>query len=531
MVPKKTRTMIAGTVVLLSLLLPLSGCEAVRPQHPTIEGMDLERMGKEYDQKVVQDNIRRFKDKYQRHFAEGRYFADLSEAKKKLNEEYNLYLKAQMDKVFPEPYILRMEAEFVNSEVQAYAKGEKTLSEILQSPGENILSLKGQFFGFRKNPRKEPYQEEDMPEYMLFEKLAQEYVKEGVDFIEIWVNEYPQTLLEKYPLEEMNKQENLFLYLKGEPRKILSGYLMKTYYDGGYNYKLGEPPISLVRSGMTDKPYPGGREYPKHPITEEDETPEFVIRDNLYALQKKYNMEFFHITLNYYAPVAYPQMYFLSLHNYYLNNPNDPEGFDHFLGLYYQHLLNEKIRPLLEEEGLAEEVLCFVQTEPADMEFRKGMPVRTIREPYPFGKEGHTKEDFLFGGYSGWAHLNFLVLNTPQKSVDIGKVKRVIEKLDPIAGIRRRNLEQAVENPALGGRNLRIHSFLIDEYGKKVVKDLFRRHPLTERDNNPALNFRNVFADTYDIRSETEGFLYLDIFAEKTGEEIVVLKRVSDGKE
>ncbi|MDO4719808.1 MAG: hypothetical protein Q4A78_04025 [Peptostreptococcaceae bacterium] len=524
MVHRQTRTMITLTVVLLSLLLPLSACEAVRPQYPTIEGMDLERMGKEYDQKVVQDNIRRFKDKYQRHFAEGRYFADLSEAKKKLNEEYNLYLKAQMDKVFPEPYILRMEAEFVNSEVQAYAKGEKTLSEILQSPGENMMSLKGQFFGFRKNPKKEPYAEEDMPEYMLFEKLAQEYVKEGVDFIEIWVNEYPRTLLKKYPLEEMNKQENLFLYLKGEPKRVLSGYLMKTYYDSGYNYQLGEPPISFVKSGMTDKPYPGGREYPKHPITEDDETLEYTLRDNLYALQKKYNMEFFALGTDWYAPVAHPDVFFDSLHDYYLNNPNDPEGYDHFLGLYYQYLLNEKIRPLLEEEGLAEDVLCFVQTERVSMTFNIGQPVNTFKDPYPFGKEGYTEENFLSRDYTGEVYLNFLVLNTPQKSVDIEKVKRVIENLDPIAGIRRRNLEQAVENPALGGRNLRIHSFLIDEYGKKVVKDLFRRHPLTERSDNPAVDFGNVFSNSYDIRSETEGFLYLDIFAEKTGEEIVVLE-------
>ncbi|MDO4719810.1 MAG: hypothetical protein Q4A78_04035 [Peptostreptococcaceae bacterium] len=530
MVPKKTRTMIAGTVVLLSLLLPLSGCEAVRPQHPTIEGMDLERMGKEYDQKVVQDNIRRFKDKYQRHFAEGRYFADLSEAKKKLNEEYNLYLKAQMDKVFPEPYILRMEAEFVNSEVQAYAKGEKTLSEILQFPGENILSLKGEFFGFRKEVA-EDYRSAEVPEFAFLKKISREYIDGGLDFLQIWFNEYSYDVFAQYPLEEIRQQENISLYLKDYPKKIMSGFFMATYYDSGYYYQLGEPPIVRFEDRVPKKPYPGGREYPKYPFTEDDETLEYTLRDNLYALQKKYNMEFFALSTNWYAPVAHPDVFFDSLHDYCLNNPNDPEGYDHFLGLYYQYLLNEKIRPLLEEEGLAEDVLCFVQTERVSMTFNIGQPVNTFKDPYPFGKEGYTEENFLSRDYTGEVYLNFLVLNTPQKKVDIEKVKRVIEKLDPIAGIRRRNLEQAVENPALGGRNLRIHSFLIDEYGKKVVKDLFRRHPLTERSDNPAVDFGNVFSNSYDIRSETEGFLYLDIFAEKTGEESVVLEEPSDKKE
>ncbi|MDO4719459.1 MAG: hypothetical protein Q4A78_02245 [Peptostreptococcaceae bacterium] len=66
-------------------------------------------------------------------------------------------------------------------------------------------------------PKKE-YEVDEFPEYDLLADMSAEYVEAGVDFIEIWFNEYPRTLLEKYPIEETEKQENLFLYLKDEPK-------------------------------------------------------------------------------------------------------------------------------------------------------------------------------------------------------------------------------------------------------------------------------------------------------------------------
>lgn len=502
------------------LLISLAACEAADsqkvPSFPSagqtiIEGGDLARMGEETNRKLVEKNIRRFKDKYQRHFGGGLYFADLGEAKKKLNEEYTLYLKTQMDKVFHEPYILRLEAEFVNSEVQAYAKGEKTLSEILQSPGENLMSLKGQFFGFRKNLKKE-YEVDEFPEYDLLADMSVEYVEAGVDFIEIWFNEYPQTLLEKYPLREMEKQENLFLYLKDEPKKVMSGCLRKTYYDGGYSYK--EPPIQHIGARMTDKPYPG-RERPGQEITKDDESLEYANRDNVYYLNKKYNMEFFQIVNMWYAPVDHPEMFFESGHSYWLFHPeHNPEGWDYFLGLYYQYLLGLRIDALLEEAGLSEEVLYFVQTEPEMGEYYAGHPVDTARDAYPFGKEGYTEEHFLSDGYTGIVYVNFIRLEESGKPVDPVKLEQVRTKVSEIIGIPGRDARRE-KDPTLGGRVIKNFAYLVDPEEKRIARELFRKHPLTERADNPAPTFSNVFSDIYNTRIETEGFIYLDIFGTK----------------
>lgn len=515
MVPRSGKSKVAVLLILLSFL-SVSCQEVIKPRHTVIEGSDLIRVGKEAEKAYRQNTITRLKEKYQRHFAEELYFADLEEAKKKLSEEYTLSLQAQIDKVFSEPYILRMEADFVHSEVQAYAKGEKTLSEILQSPGENIMSLKGQFFGFRRHPKQDPYTSEEVPEYKFLEKLAQDYVAEGVDFVEIWFNEYPQELFARHPLEEIDKQENIFLYLKDESKKVMTGYLSKTYYDLFYNKNWGEPPISRYRSGMTTKPYPG-RTKKKEEIAKEDWTVEYEIRDNLHYLQKKYNMEFFHIADTWYAPVQYPQMYFYSLHQHWSPGCGSEGGFDYFLGLYHQYLLNQKIEAVLKEEGLEEDVLYFVQSEPNYMEAEDdSLDVDTLTDRYPFGEEGYTQERLLAGGYSGQVYLNLILLEEEEQIVSKEKLRNVMAKLEQIVD-KAGEEERRRKNPFWGDCFIQMQRYKIDPHGKQVVRKLFREHPLTERFDNEVLNITTIASDRYRVRTGTEGFFYLDIFARKIG--------------
>lgn len=217
------------TVLLCSALC--SGClrtdlGRAAPKMSLTSG-DYAEAGEATDRLLVESNIQNFTDKYRRHFAGGIYFEDLEAAKQKLNEEYRQYLIKQLDPLFPHPYILRIKAEFVNREVKAYAEGSKTLQDLLAEPGKNLMSLQGEFFGFRRNPKKEYYTDEETPEFLYFEKLGQEYVAAGVDFIQIWFNEYPISVLEKYPIEELQQQENLFLYLKDVYNKVMTGYVKK----------------------------------------------------------------------------------------------------------------------------------------------------------------------------------------------------------------------------------------------------------------------------------------------------------------
>lgn len=225
-------------------------------------------------------------------------------------------------------------------------------------------------------------------------------------------------------------------------------------------------------------------------------------------------MEFFHLGDEYYAPVKYPEMFFKSIHDYCLfHRDRNPEGWDYFAGLYYQYLLNRHLDVLLKKEGLQEDVLYFVQTQP-HFDPNPYYPVNTNQEEYPFGEEGFDEAYFLGDGYTGTVYANFILLEEPGKAIPPEKLQKVIEETQRLMGVPGRNERRKI-HPIPGLRITEIHTYRLSAYDKAVVKDLFRRHPLTERADNPAPNFYTAFSDIYSVRTETEGFLYLDIFAEK----------------
>lgn len=186
----------------------------------------------------------------------------------------------------------------------------------------------------------------------------------------------------------------------------------------------------------------------------------------------------------------------------------------------YQYLANERVRRVIEEAGLSDKVVFLVTTEPWSSDDD------TVQsEPYNFG-EGFDENYFLKTGYKGEVSLSLIYLDSEKpEDLDYEEEEDYTIQLEremyskiifPLHEELRFELGEYVDrngNEKFGPyKDVYVKIYNVDDYDRAIIVDLFRKYPLTEREQKPNLGMADIFSPRFRARAETQGFHYLDIF-------------------
>lgn len=481
----------------ISLLVLLTGCGEGTQQ--VIQGADLLESSKAIDEQNIEDVIANQKEKYTKHYQNGLYFEDQSKYQKDLNLEFQKALRQEIDQAIrtdPEirldpahfSYILKTDIEYVNESVRQYSEGKISAQDIIFEP-DHIMQIRIQFYGFEDKIYKDGERSEQIHfEDVFFEPRLRDYIHKGVENVEYWGMGYHTDVLKRYSLDDIEKQNDIPLFLKDKAKVLMTSVFLKNYFGD----------TKVVDEGFVV--IPGGE------VGEMTHDYEFITE----KLSQKYNIGFYRKGFYYYAPEERPDLFFRA------SFPSQDQE-DYFLSTLYQDILSKKIHQYLEQEGLSDRMTVFVEVEPDGDAFNDG---GVSRRTYDMSKEMNEEEFLLNGpqGYNGSVHVILIDLDTGEDPLSK-------ERKDQIMNTIRGWIDGDYEyKPVVGGtavaeggfRNVEIKRFEIDDYGRKVVVDLFKRYRLTERNRRPDdLGLDGVWSDIYDKRAETPGFHYLDIFAKE----------------
>lgn len=64
-------------------------------------------------------------------------------------------------------------------------------------------------------------------------------------------------------------------------------------------------------------------------------------------------------------------------------------------------------------------------------------------------------------------------------------------------------------------KDIYLEAYKVSDYDREVIIDLFKKYPLTEREEKPDLGMADIDSPLFRARAETQGFHYLDVFGEQ----------------
>lgn len=322
---------------------------------------------------------------------------------------------------------------------------------------------------------------------MLDKEWVEKYINQGVEEFEAIIKSYDPDVLDRYSKEEIKAAKPIEKLFKDEHQTLDLTLLKAPYYE---------------TKDFEDKyEYEGG-------IWDSNKN---ILKG---ALEKKYNTEFLPMYSGFNAYKNNPELMF---DGYFV----DDVVVDHFQSMMYQHLLNQRIRKMVDESGLSDRVLFFVNAEP---KVRTDDGISADNQPYDFG-EGFDEDFFLEDGYNGYIDITFIYLD--DEAVDVENTKWAT-----VAMLEKKffyPLHEEIEFGtgsyqgadgqwySKGGvKDVYFISYHVDDYERKVAIDLFKKTPITERAAKPeARSMADAFSLQYKTRAETTGFHFLDIFGGK----------------
>ncbi len=325
--------LIAAFIALTIFLLRTS-----EPQtNDSIDGHDLRLAGEALVELAQSEVILTQTKKYTRHFKNGLYHEDLSEAQRELNELYNEHMRKEIDQYIKEnlpilknvPYILQNEIEYVNRDAKDYAEGKTKAEDIIDNPN-SIMSIKLRWYLFEDFTQEERKNAGNLLEYeYIREILVGKYIMQGIESLDVRAIAYEPSILERYDIQELEQNGDIYNLLYNE-RKTWEVSLYKTYYSDD-SIKTGK---HTPRGGEGA----GNRE------------------EKTQLLKEKYGLDF-KVDFGYwYYPEKYPQIKFGA-------TVSKEETRSHFQSAMYQYLANERVRRVIEEAGLSDKVVFLVTTE------------------------------------------------------------------------------------------------------------------------------------------------------------------------
>ncbi len=487
-----------------------------------IEGRDLVNTANLLDQQVVDNVILSQKEKYTRHFQNGLYFEDLSKPQKELNQLYKKHMRKEIDAMIagkaPKwkdvPYVLQTEVEYVNQDVKDYVQGRVKAQDIIDNPN-SMMKVSIYLFFFSNFDEKEyPKFSWTLNEFLEID-FPYKYTDKGVEYVDLRVRGYDPKVLEHYSIEEIEKADSVALLLENEKTTLqLMGGKNPFFYD-----KISGPyldgPIGEGVYKYQHEVYQGG--------------PHYTIF-NLLRLKQKYHTDFYEEVGGWIRAKKYPEILFTYNINWDENSPDYEKGKlygDYFKAAMYQYLANEKLRKLIEDAGLSDRVVFLVRM---NDEFEE-----EGRKPYD-SSEGFDKDHFLSRGYKNYATITLIYLEIEGKEHykkegdnewDAQPHHPFQEWFDYnkfIHACRKDILLPLHQDIKLGGyeyyggrsfKDVHLKVYHVSDYERRVIVDLFRKYPLNECKPHPKPeSIGSVFSTQYTQRAETQGFHYIDIFAE-----------------
>lgn len=461
-----------------------------------IEGGDLVVSSRKIDELHVEQIREKYQKKYTRHYKDGLYFEDLKKSKEELNAKYNQYLVEKMDthlktqKLHDMKYFIKSYVEIVNEDVKKYSKGEISAQDIFENPEETFMRVNVKLYGFVDKEKINKYKEHYKNSYdvknavLVIPNLLQDYYdKKGVEYVSYWHTIYDKEVLNKYSIEDLKKEQHIERLLSQVSFPLAQTNEIRDYYD--VNEALKEREFEIY----------GGIYTPEEDKKETEK--------DIQILKNKYNMDFYQLNRAWYAPKDNPDLFFANLY----------EERDYFLSTMYQHILNRRIRKILEEKKIGDKIVFLVQVEPdKDRDGNKG----TSWHKCNFG-EGFDEDKFLKEGYLANTQITFIYLKGKDEELDYEAMRTMYSETAKMLYSKEFDEQNKY---TVSGRVLIPHMYFyvynIDDYGKKVVVDLFKKHSTTERTITVVnQGLAGIWSLKYKTRVETPGFHYLDIFAEK----------------
>ncbi len=495
-------------VLLLVMILLLTGCSGGNySSTPTIDGKSLEDSSRALDELNVQKVVTTQAEKYKKHYQNGLYYEDLSKVNKELSEKYKQALRKEWDEYMKKniplladmSYALQTEIEYVKADAKAYAEGKKTAEEIVTNPN-SIMKMKIRLFMFEDFRKNWDYElaSDKMQSELVEEYFNKKYIEQGVGYFDFVMKEYYPSVLNKYSIEEIEKNLDI-MDLLDEEKTTTEQAMFKTHFaDDFENHKI------FIRRGLIDSER--GKAYSK-------------------ALGEKYNLEFYKDHEGWFRAKKYPEIHFDAI---WISNEGDKEIIisDHFQTAMVQYLINKRLEKIIKEAGLEDRVVFLVTAES-----QTATEYSLARKPYDFG-DGFDEEFFLKEGYAGYVDVTLIYLD--DKANRKNNLKREeLEKQDEeflkkITESILKPLHQQIHfgfsksttyregSLGDGSTEPHIYKYYVNDYDRKVIVDLFKRYPITEYERMPDKpGLGDVFSLQYITRAETPGFHYLDIFGEK----------------
>ncbi|MDO5096767.1 MAG: hypothetical protein Q4D65_09410 [Peptostreptococcaceae bacterium] len=476
------------------MALLLIGCEIpVESDDGVYSGRNFVQEQDRYERDQKAELIISQAEKYRRHYQNGLHFEDFSKEQKELNKVFEKYLKDKIQQLMDEdeenmkgsPHILKTDAVFVNEEVKRYKEGKATAEEVV-SKARNIMSMRMEWYPFIKEsdePIEYSFSIEDFIEKKIQPMLENDYIYAGVEHVEFWFWSYYDGILKKYPFEELYdkdipkllRKENDFVHQNGN--FLVTPFARKTS-EGGFF-------LVTVKTSLKDRDY------------------------TLKKLKEKYNLEFEQYNDSWYMPKGRPDLLFeveCDVHDKY-----DKEYWDYFLGLMYQDMMMKKLRTLVDEEGLTDDILFSITTDTIS-------PINTFQRKDPnsydmsqFDKDTFDVSHFLKKGYMNSARINLIHLKRKDEKIDYESLQKLIFRIHDETTL---GMEDYIgsDGSSLTSdlKAINIFFYDVEDYERKVLVDLFQNAPLTER---TGLSSDSESFSVYAERGNFPGVHYLDIFA------------------
>ncbi|MDO5062198.1 MAG: hypothetical protein Q4D77_03420 [Peptostreptococcaceae bacterium] len=486
-------------VMLMVSLLLLTGCSNGNSGDLIIDGRSLYERSRQIDELYIDSYTELQKEKYRRHYDPKLYFADLKRSGQELEEKAYQYwdnkIRYAIQTEFPmlkkAPYILRTDVEFVNEAILRYQQGELKADEVFRDP-QHTMRIKIELDMFvDKTSKKDEVQRQYQMLYKqkIAKELIEGYMDNNVEQVEFWGNIYNKEALKEHSIQELSQEKQIQSILDPKGYKEEGIFYLKTpYYES-----------NIARDGEEFD------EYDSYMSGELDwATSDEVIQ----ALSDKYKIPFFQKNGIWFAAEEYPDLFFMVDESIVEPKTKPVNIEDYFLSTLYQSILNKHVERIIEEEGMSDEVLFFVSTEPTGDQYTENNACKVRRDCRTIDEKKLLKK-----GY-GSVEVGITLIHMTDSSVvdeeaTKEKLRGITTRIDELVDLHDTPIDFAWEN-------LYIYEYMLGKEEQQIAKELFKQYRMTERwrrEDPPGIG--DVFSLYYITRAETPAFHFLDIFGEK----------------
>ncbi len=436
----------------------LTGC--VESSNEYVSGHDLIEDAKLKAEQEVEENRITRKEEFDKHYRNGLYFEDFGDTAKKLNDLMTPVVQEKYASLPYWPVVARSNMEFYNLTLKQYRDEQLSFEEIVANPEEYIRNWSVWLYYFVDYKTHSSTERIEWIEHM--ENDASSFVETGGAHAELHIIWCEDEFLSEYSVDEATKTEDIqsFLVSYAEP------------YD---YYYITESDFSANRIDANNT----------------------LIELPLGHLYEKYHEEFKMIGLENDNIVCVP-----------VNNPSlkfQLDNGDRYLSVLVQSIMTEKAYELIEEEGMTGKIIPFVM--PTDNTYTMNSMNKLA---YNTG-EGFDSHHFIENVYEGNYDFSLYYLVDEEADIDYAMLQRLMGKIYDIPY----NTWDSVDERTYWDKNIFTFFYKTTKEDRDIISKLFKEDAVTGDGFPVRTTMANVASTMDSVRSETDGFAYLDVYCSK----------------